>query len=102
MCYTTVFVRCRRTKKQLYRSFAEKSPHATSYRAEILRAIAVQLIPKAATQNEPREYPGVPVYCDNKGVMNHEGKAERDLKEKQAQFDVFHVMKGLIMDSPVP
>ena len=48
-----------------------------------------------------REYPSVPEYCDNKGVLNHGGKAERDLKEKQAQFDVLHVMKGLVVDSPV-
>ena len=41
------------------------------------------------------------MYCDNKGVLNHGGKAEKDLKEKQAQFDVLHVMKGLIVDSPV-
>ena len=44
----------------------------------------------------------MPIYCDNKGVLNQGGEAKRELKEKQSQFDVLHVMKGLITDSPVP
>ena len=43
----------------------------------------------------------MPIYCGDKGVLNHGGKAERDLKEKQAQFDVLHVMKDLVVESPV-
>ena len=85
----------------MYTSFAERSQHASSYRAEILGAIAAQLILRAVTRNLPREYQEVLVYCDNRGVLNHGRKAEKDLKEKQAQFDVLYVMKGLILDSPV-
>ena len=49
VCSTAVLFRCRRTKRQLLTSFAEKSPDATSYRSEILGAIAAQLILRAAT-----------------------------------------------------
>ena len=64
-------------------------------------AIAAQLILRAATRNVPAQYQEVPTYCDNKGVLNHGSQAEKELKEKQAQFDVLHVMKTLIAESPV-
>ena len=101
VCSTAVWVRCRVTKKQMFVSFAEKSSHASSYRSEILGAIAAQLILRAATRNAAAQYQVVPTYCDNKGVLNHGNQAEKELKEKQAQFNVLHVMKTLIADSPV-
>jgi hypothetical protein len=101
VCSTAVWVRCRATKKQMFVSFAEKSLHASSYRSEVLGAIAAQLILRAATRNVPAQYQEVPTYCDNKGVLNHGSQAEKELKEKQAQFDVLHVMKTLIAESPV-
>lgn len=67
VCSTAMLFRCRRTKRQLHASFAEKSTHASSYRAEVLAVIAAQLILSAVRQNEPREYPKVLVYCDNMG-----------------------------------
>ena len=101
VCSTAILFRCRRTKRQLFTALSERSPSATSYRSEILGAFAAQLVLRAATHNVRREYPSVPIYCDNKGVLNHGGEAEGELKEKQAKFDVLHVMKGLIVDSPV-
>ena len=100
VCSTAVLFRCRNTKIQLFATFAEKSPDASSYRSDILGVIATQLIIRAATHNVQREYPKLPIYYDNQGVLNHGGKAKRELKEKQAQFDVLHVMKDLVMDSP--
>ena len=101
VCSTAVWMRCRRTGRTLFLSFAERSPHASSYRSEILGAVAAQLIVKAAARDRTAAYPDVPVYCDNKGVLNHGGEAERELKEKQSQFDVLHVMKVLITASLV-
>ena len=94
-------MRRRRTKKTLFVAFAEHTPNATSYRSEILGAIAAQLVLKAATRNKQRTYPPVPIYCDNKGVLNHGSDAEKELKEKQVQFDVLHVMKRLVTESLV-
>jgi hypothetical protein len=85
----------------MFVSFAEKSLDAPSYRSEVLGAIAAQLILRAATRNVPSQYQEVPTYCDNKGVLNHGSQAEKELREKQAQFDVLHVMKTLIAKSPV-
>ena len=79
VCSTAVLFRCRRSKRQLFTTFAEESPDASSYRSEILGAIAAQLILRAATRNVQREYPDVPIYCDNQGVLNHGGKAKREL-----------------------
>ena len=81
-------------------SFAENSLHALSYRSEILGDVSHQLILRVATRNVSAQYQEIPVYCD-KGVLNHGSQAEEELKEKQAQFDVIHVMKTLIADSPV-
>ena len=86
VCSTAILFKCRRTKRQLVTAFAERSPDATSYRSEILGAIAAQLVLRAATHNVQRENPTVPIYCDNKGVLNHGGEAKRELKEKQAQL----------------
>ena len=85
----------------MYVSFAEKSLHASSYRSEILGVISTQLISKASSRNVPAQYQEVPTYCDNKGVLNHVSQAKKQLKEKQAQFDVLRVMKTLIAESPV-
>ena len=82
-------------------SFAEKSLHASSYRSEILGAIDAQLILRAATRNVSAQYQEVPLYYDNRGVLNHGSQAKKEPKEKQAQFDVLHVMKTLIAESPV-
>ena len=82
VCSTAVWMRCRRTKKTLFVAFAENTPNATSYRSEILGAIAAQLALKAASRNKQIIYPPVPIYYDNKGVLNHGSEVERELKEK--------------------
>ena len=43
-------------------SCAEKSPHASSYRSEILGAIVAQLILRAATRNTLAQYQEVPTH----------------------------------------
>ena len=83
-CFAAVWVQCRTTEKQTCISFAEKLWHASSYRSEILGAIAAQLIVRATTRNVPAQYQEVPTYCDNKGVLNHVSQAEKELKERQA------------------
>ena len=83
VCSSAVLFRCRSTKSQLFTTFSEKSPDASSYRSEILGAIAAQLILRAATHNVQREYPNAPIYCNNKGVLNHGDKAKRELKENK-------------------
>ena len=100
-CSTAIWVQCRATKKQMCVSFTEKSLHTSSYRSEILGAIAAQLILRAATRNVPAQYQKILTYCDNKGVLNHDSQAKKEPKEKQAQFDVLRVMKTLIAVSPV-
>ena len=81
--------------------FAEKFPQASSYRSEILGDIAAQLILSAVTRNTSAQYQEIPMCCDDKRVLNYSIKAERELKEKQAQFDVLCGMKGPVSDSPV-
>ena len=83
VCLTAVWVRCRRTKKTLFCSFAEHSLHAWSYRSEILGAIAAQLVLKASARNRLATYPDVPIYCDNRGVLNHGSEPERELKKNK-------------------
>ena len=82
-------------------SFVEKSIHVRSYRSEIRGDIAVQLILRAVTRTVPAQYQEVPMYCENKGVLNHGTQAGEELKEKQAQFDVLHVMGTLMAESQV-
>ena len=82
-------------------SFAEKSIHASNYRSEILGVSVAQLILRAATRNVSAQYQEVPTYVDNKRVPNNGSQAEKELKEKQAQFDVLRVIKTLIAESPV-
>ena len=60
-------------------------PQATGQR---YGAIAVQLILRAVTRNVSAQYQEVPIYCDNKGVLNHGSQAEKELKETQAQSNV--------------
>ena len=67
----------------------------------ILVAIAAHLILGAAARNTPAQYQEVLTYCDNTGVLNHGSKTERELKEKQAQFDVLYITEGLVSDSLV-
>ena len=102
VCSAAVIAKCKATGREMIVSFAERSRHATNYSVEILGAIATQLILNAATRNmSDCENLSVVTHCDNKGVLNHGGKAEAELKEKQAQFDVLHVLKGLVSASKV-
>ena len=71
--------------------------HASSYRSEILGAIAVQLILRAATRNASTQYREIPTYCNNRGVLNHGSQAEKELKETQAQFDFLRFMKPFLL-----
>ena len=50
ICSTAVWIQCRAIKQQIIVSFAEKSVYASSYRSEILGAIAAQLILRATTR----------------------------------------------------
>ena len=81
--------------------FNEKSLYASSYRSEILGAIDAQLILRAATRNVPAQYQEVPTWGDNKEVLNHGNQAEKELKEKQTQFNILHVMNALIEENSV-
>ena len=56
---------------------------------------------RVVTGNVQAQYQEVPTYCDNKGMVNHGSQAKKELKEKQAQFGVLHVMRTLIAESPV-
>ena len=101
VCSIAAWMRCRRSGRTLFLLFAERSSHASSHRSEILGAVAAQLIVKAAARDKTATYPDIPVYRDNKGVLNHGGEAEREPKEKQSQFGVLHVMKVLVSESLV-
>ena len=78
-----------------------RSHYTSSYRSEIRGNIAAQLILRSTTRNVPAQYQEVPTSCDNKGVCNHDSQAKKELKKKQGQFNVLHVMKMLISESPV-
>ena len=67
----------------MFVSFVEKLLHASSYRSDILGAIAAQLMLRATTRNVPAQYQEVPIYCDNKGVLNHDSEAKKELKENK-------------------
>ena len=101
VCSTAVWVRCRATKKHMFVSFAKNSPHASSYRSEILGAIAAQLTCRATTGSVSAQFQEVPTYCDTKGELNHGSQTEKELKQKQANFDVLYVIKTLIAASLV-
>ena len=92
-------MQCSSTKKQTFVSFSEKSLPVSSYMSGILGDIVVQLILRAATKNVLAQYQEVPKYCENKGVLNHGSQAEKELKNKQAPFNVLHVMRILIPES---
>ena len=83
VCSTAVWMRCRRTKKTLFLSFAEHSPHVSSHRSEILGEISAQLVLKAAARNRHLQYPNVSIYCDNKEVLNHGSEAEKNSKKNR-------------------
>ena len=55
---------------------------------------------RAATRSTTAQYQEVPTYFDNKRVLNHRSQAEKELNKKQAQFDVLHVIRTLIAESP--
>ena len=85
----------------MFVSFAEKLSRASSYRSEILGAIAAQLTCRATTGSVSAQFQEVPTYCDTKGELNHGSQTEKELKQKQANFDVLYVIKTLIAESPV-
>lgn len=84
-------------------TWAEKSNAHTAdnYRAELLGAIAIQLILKVASDGKyiPRDL-RPQCGCDNKTVVYHGNHPRRPMPEKQAQADLLRYYKRLVRDAP--
>ena len=69
---------------------------AENYRGDILGGLMVQLVIRAATQQQHYQYAPVRIDCDNMGVVIHGNTQTQKLKGKQAQADVLQCLKDYI------
>jgi hypothetical protein len=85
-------------------TWVEKSDVHTAdiYRAELLGAIALQLLVKVALHEKYISKDMRPRFgCDNKTVVFHGNHPHRPMPEKQAQADLLRYLKFLARKSPV-
>jgi hypothetical protein len=74
---------------------------ADNYRAELLGAIALQLLVKVALDGKYLNKDMRPRFgCDNKTVIFHCNHPYRPMPEKQAQADLLRYFKYLVWESP--
>ncbi len=87
---------CTRSAMKCTCTIAEISPLASSYRGEILGAILMQLILRAASTGTMGPFPVLNKDCDNNGVVLHGNNFTKPLPASQKQADVLRVMKRLL------
>ena len=74
---------------------------ADNYRAELLGAIALQLLVRVALDGKYVNKDMRPRFgCDNKTVVFHGNHPHRPMPEKQAQADLLQYFKYLVRESP--
>ena len=72
-----------------------KGRHASNYRRELLGAMCVLLLLKAATV-APREYRRCKGFCDNEGVIFHCNKPDERVQMNQSSDDLVRIRKELL------
>lgn len=90
VCSAAVVFFCMKTGKMATVTVAERTSAkvASNYRGELLGALLLTLILRAASLDDTVTYPDMVAYCDNKGVVIHGNNCTRSLSEKQAQADL--------------
>lgn len=103
ICSCAALFRDRVTGESAWVTWVEKgNVHtADNYRAELLGAIAIQLVLKVASDGKyiPRD---LRPQCggDNKTVVYHGNHPRHPMPEKQAQADLLRYYKWLVRDAP--
>ena len=98
-CSAAFLIYCRTTGNTAIGSVAERSDAADNYRGEILGALMIQLVLRAATAGRNLPYKKATVFCDNRGVVLHGNRPRASLPEKQAQADVLRCLKQYVTEN---
>ena len=76
---------------------------ADNYRAELLGAVALQILVSTALEDRYVCMDMRPRFgCDNNTVVHHGNHPRRPMPEKQAQADILRHFKKLVRDAPCP
>ena len=103
VCSSASLIRCNQTGNSASVTWVERSNSHTAdnYRAELLGAVALQIMVNTAIDGK---YVSMDMRlrfgCDNRTVVFHGNHPRRPMPEKQAQADVLRHFKKLIRDSP--
>ena len=100
ICSAAIMVYCTATGLSAKGAIVERTQDADNYRGEILGAMLLQLVLRAASQDRSAQYQPVVIHCDNKGVVNHGNSPGRALGEKQSQADVLRCLKNYVAYNP--
>jgi hypothetical protein len=103
VCSCAAAILCTATNQRASVTWVEKSDRFTAdnYRAELLGAIALQLMVKTATDGKYISRDMRPRFgCDKKGVVHHGNHPRRPMPMKQSQADVLRYYKKLVRDAP--
>lgn len=103
VCSSASVIHCRETGSTAKVTWVEKSDAHTAdnYRAEILGAVALQILVRTAIDGKYVNMDMCPRFgCDNKTVVHHGNHPHRPMPEKQSQADVLRYFKKIVRDSP--
>ena len=99
-CSAAFVLRYKLTGKTAKGTVVDKGRHADNCRGELLGAMYVLLLLKAATA-APREYRRCKDFCDNEGVIFHCNKPEERVKLGQCSDDLVRICKELLKGLPM-
>lgn len=100
VCSAAFVIHCTATGKRAVGSVVEQSDDASNYRGEILGGMMIQLVLRAASRKDSKDYCQVEVCCDNIGVVQHGNDPTSPLSEKQSQADTLRCLKQYINENP--
>ncbi len=96
ICSAGVIMYCKTSKCWLKLSIAKQLDAASNYQEELLGAVVVLLILRAATtRSDTMTHPQQVLLCDNRGEISHSNSPLQSLPEKHKQANLIRLMKLL-------
>jgi hypothetical protein len=103
-CSGAFILHCTATSKEIKGCFCDNSPNGNgdNYRGELLGGLGPLLLLKAAFSTSAAtgmdqatiQLASQPLYCNNKGVINHGNDPTATLRSEQPQADLIQLLKS--------
>ncbi len=101
LCSATIIIFCSTSDQWAKVLVVEHSNSADNFRGELLGAVIIQYILRAAAVDLQGTISSVCIFCDNQGVIAHGNSLQMVLPDKQAQSDLIYLLKSFVSSDGV-